>query len=310
MFDDPPGKPQTVGDLIGRSFRLYRRQIGLLFRTLIGPTIFAAIGALGLQFFIYRAIDNSMEPVYMPYVACAGSLMVLLVANLVSTLRQLAFVRMTAGFDNNYATAQQVVSRQKWQLLALFVIGFGASVLFTIFWVVVIVVAAILTKAGSLAMVAGVAAMFATPFGLLVGTNTFVVVGFLAICVLACEKQGIGTVINRALGLTFGDFWRTLGFGLLLYTVIYAISIPLTLPVIVASGIDVYQHGITSANERELYEMPLYLMVLTQSYQSLVNMLLWPVSFMAFGLFYHDLRLRQEGLDIRRQLETLERSAS
>lgn len=309
MFDDPPAKPQTVGDLIGRSFRLYRRHLGLVFRTLLGPTIIAAVGALGIQFYIYRIMENSIQPAFVPYIACTGSVLIVLMANLVLTVRQLAFVRMAAGFDSNYATAHQWMSRRKGQLFVLFLIGFGVLFLLLTFWVIEILVAALLTKAGLAMTVIAAGGLLMAPIGIMVSLCVLFLVGFISLSVLACEKHPIGSIINRGLSLTFGDFWRTLAFGLLLYAVVTAITIPLTLPLFIVSGLDVYQHGLTSATDYESYQMPLYLMVFSQIYQSLLNMLLWPVAFMAFGLLYHDLRLRQEGLDIRRQLDALERTA-
>lgn len=40
LFDPPPQQLQSVGDLIGRAIRLYRKNIKLFFHVLLWPTIF------------------------------------------------------------------------------------------------------------------------------------------------------------------------------------------------------------------------------------------------------------------------------
>jgi hypothetical protein len=106
------------------------------------------------------------------------------------------------------------------------------------------------------------------------------------------------------------DFGRSFAFGLLLFIAITAISYPLTLPVVVLSLVDMFQQGLSSETIVESYRMPFYLMVVGQVWESLVNMLLWPVIFMAYGLFYYDLRLRQEGLDLTMRLDALQRPSA
>ncbi len=310
MFDDPPAKPQSVGDLIGRSFRLYRSHFNLLFRTLMGPTIVAALGALGIQFYISRLMESTAvrnDP--LPYAVIGVSIIVVMIAKWILTVRQLALVRMAAGFDHNYATAHIWLSKRKWRVLLLCFGIFGVSVLAVGVWTVELVFATQLAKGSAADTLLASVGILVAPLGIAASILLIVLISFITFAVFACEDQRVSTVINRGFSLTFGDFWRTIAFGLLLYATVAFITIPLSLPLVAASAFDMYQHGLNSSVEYDAYQMPLYLMVLSHVWESLINMLLWPVAFMAFGLFYHDLRLRQEGLDIRRALDVLERKS-
>ncbi len=309
MFDELPAAPQSIGDLIGRSFRIYRRQIGAVFRVLLGPTILAALGALGIQFFFYHMLDNSIKPAYLAYIAFGLSILLVAAAKWMLTIRQLAFVRLTAGFDTSFESANRLLGTQKWKVLLLCLAGIFTLILFTAFWGTILVGSSLAVKVNPI--LAALAAIFLIicPFGIALSLALVVLVLFLSFCVLACEGGGTGTTLRRGVSLTLGDFWRAFAFGLLLYVVLAALTIPLSVPLLIASGFDMYQHGLTSPSDYESYQMPLYLMVISHAWEALLNMLLWPVAFMSFGLLYQDLRLRQEGLDISRQLESLTRKA-
>src|SRR4030095_1145980 len=70
LFDPPSDHPQSVCDLIGRAFRVYRRKIPLFFKVLIGPTIFATVGSLGLQWAVtYGVGTESTHSISLPLLA-------------------------------------------------------------------------------------------------------------------------------------------------------------------------------------------------------------------------------------------------
>src|SRR5262249_17529031 len=117
LFDPPSDQPQSVGDLIGRAFRVYRRNIPLFFKVLLGPTIFATGGALGLQWAItYGVSPESTHTISLPLLfgVIVCSLVIVAIAKWVLVVRQLAFVRIMAGFAGDYPTAYQFVAQRKW----------------------------------------------------------------------------------------------------------------------------------------------------------------------------------------------------
>src|SRR5262249_35722503 len=153
--------------------------LGLVFKTLLGPSIISAVGALGIQFFANRMMEGtSHQPVVMPVIAILGSLLMVLIAKWVLTVRQLSFVRMAAGFDNNYATAHQWMSKRKWQVLGLAALAFSAGVVFFVVWMIEVIGAAALSKGGVLMSVLSVLGLVTAPFGMLASGAIVLLVGF------------------------------------------------------------------------------------------------------------------------------------
>lgn len=313
MFEPPSDQPQSVGDLIGRAFRVYRRNIPLFFKVLLGPTIFATIGSLGLQWAVtYGVTPEPTQGMSLPLLAALiiVSIIILLAAKWILAVRQLAFVRMMAGFASDYATAYDYVARRKWMVLALYLSGVALMVAAFVVWVLEMALMALLPRFGLAMAIFTVFGVLIGAFGLLGSVCLIVLVGFLVFSAAACEDVPLTMLISRGLSLTLNDFGRSLGFGVLLVIAITAISYPLTLPVVILSLVDMFREGISSETIVGSYRMPFYLMVVGQVWESLVNMLLWPVIFMAYGLFYYDLRLRQEGLDLTMRLDALQRPSA
>lgn len=313
MFEPPPDQPQSVGDLIGRAFRVYRRHIPLFFKVLIGPTIVSTFGALGLQWSVtYGAGGGQSSQVELPLLIgiVSVSSIVLVITKWILTVRQLAFVRIMAGFARDYPTAYEYVRQRRWAVLGLYAIGAVFMVFSMGAWIVELSLTTFLPKVGLLMALLTVLGVVVGVVGVLATMALIVMVGFLVFSVAACENQPVGVLISRGISLTMNDFWRASAFGILLFIAISAISCPLSLPVVVLSLVDMFQQGVSSETLVDSYRMPLYLMVVSQVWESLVNMLLWPVIFMAYGLLYYDLRLRQEGLDLARRLDALEQQAA
>jgi hypothetical protein len=140
--------------------------------------------------------------------------------------------------------------------------------------------------------------------GLFLSIGLIFMVSYMILCVVACEDVNLSTAVNRGYNLILGDFWRSWSFSLLLLTAVSSLLYPLSLPLLFLTFGDALQQNIVS--DLDNYTLPVYVMVINQAWESLVNMMIWPVAFMAFGLYYYDLRIRQEGLDISRTLDELE----
>jgi hypothetical protein len=310
LFDAPPDRPQSVGDLIGRAFRIYRRHIPLFFKVLLGPTLASAVGAVGLQWAVSYGI--AMGTSWLPVTASvlSMSLILLIWAKWVLTLRQLAFVRITAGFADTYESAYSFISQRKWIILGQYLLAFITSIVLFGLWGALIAVVYFLPRMGLPSMVISLVGILLGITGMVASLCTIMLIGLLVFCVVACENETFGGSITRGFLLAFNDFGRTCSFVLLLFTAVTAISYPLSLPVVALSLGDVVHQGLNSPNLAQSYNVPMYLLIISQLWESVVNMLLWPVIFLAYGLFYYDLRQRQEGLDIIRSLDELESKAA
>jgi hypothetical protein len=160
-------------------------------------------------------------------------------------------------------------------------------------------------------VVASAVGIFVSLIGLLATVVLFWLIGLVCVSLASCEERTVPAVIGRGFSLTFHDFGRTLLFGLILVTTVSMLSYPLSLPAVLLSLFEFFRQGMnTEALTEPMKAVPLYVLILTQAWESIVNMLLWPVTYLAFGLFYYDLRMRQEGVDVLQKLELLERPAT
>jgi len=138
-----------------------------------------------------------------------------------------------------------------------------------------------------------------------------VLVYYLAYSIVACEDYSIGGMISRSFKLLFQDFWRSLYFGLLLICAVTLISYPLALPMVLLTLFEFFRQGMSADYLTDPSKMPFYWMVLNQIWESLVNIvILWPIAVVAFGLYYYDLRMRQEAVDLVQRLKLMAAEAS
>jgi hypothetical protein len=304
LFEPPPGQPQSVGDLVGRAFRIFRRHVPLFFKVLLAPTIIATVGSLGIQWVANYGVTAKGSYLFAAIGAGVISLLVLAAGKWLLTLRQLAIVRMTTGYAADYETAAKFVNQRKWSVLGIFclaVVGLFAS---TVGWVILMALIAVLARGSTGAIALLVIGEILCTAGLVLSIGLIFMVNYMILCVVACEDVNIGTAVSRGYNLILGDFWRSWSFAMLLLTAVSSLLYPLSLPLLFLTFGDAVQQHITT--DLDNYTLPVYVMVINQVWESLVNMMIWPVAFMAYGLYYYDLRIRQEGLDISRTLDELE----
>lgn len=309
MFTSLPDSPQSVGDIVGIACRLVRGNIKLIWNFLLIPTIFVTVAGVVFQWVFTYGVSNVAQT---RDVATAFGLAavwfvgfaVFAVAWWILSLRLLAIVRLALGFATNLEEAKQYMYRRKWAVLGVYMLTFVLLLAATMTWAFVMAAGAFLssgpTVAAALAFTVGGAGMICT-FGI------YALASHLALCILACEDVPMTTVVGRALSLVFKHFWRASAFGLLFTVTFTVISYPMSLPVAILSLGDALQHGLSSGGSSGLagYKPPLYILVIAQTWENLMGMYLRPLVVLAFGLFYYDLRLRSEGLDIKRKLELI-----
>lgn len=305
-----PENPQSVGDIVGKAARVFRNNIPLVFKALITPSIFLMVGSFAIQYTLSYGIadvaktSNWVYGIVLAIVFFAGWVIATIGSWIVS-LRQLALVRFFLGFSPDWKSADQNLWNKKWTLIGLYM--FMVVIFSCIFglWFIQLgfvgvfvgllkdnaVALGAVSIIGFLVWILGVALTAGLSF-------MVVMVGFSC---MACEDVPLFTIMGRAFRLTFSNFWRSLGFGILLTCVMMALYSPLALPVVALSLADFFRSGISTANA-ETYQVPLYILAVDQVWEALTGMLLRPIIFLSFGYYYFDVRLRREGLDIARRL--------
>ena len=312
MFDSPPEMPQAVGDVVGRAFRACRQNISVIFRILLVPTIFQTVAGVVLQWVISYGVSQVAETKDIMtgvFVFASGMLAlgVMMVASWVSTIRLMALTRIQLGFSPDYASGLKNISAKKWSIVGLYFLGTVIVSFASGLWLAIIMISAIaggkeqplITATGALVGL----------WGLVVTFSIYMMAGFVALIILACEERPLMAVIGRALQMTFRYFWRAMAFGGLFMLVYTVVSYPLSLPVVALTVFDMFRNGLMSGAISETYKAPLYIMVINQVWESLMSLILRPAMFFGFGLFYYDLCLRSEGLDITRRLERFKQKA-
>lgn len=278
----------------------------LIWSFLLVPTIFATVAGVVFQAVMtygmgaWTQYKNVGVMVGMVALFIVG-LVVFALAWWVLGLRLLALIRLALNFSPTLEHAKEYMWRRKWGVMGVY---FSCLAIFTsaiVAWAVVIGFGVMLggtrSAASALAAIVGF-------FGMMISLALYLIVGHLALVLIACEDESVPVIVGKALSIMFNHFWRACAFGIIFGLTFSIISYPLALPVAAITFFDAMQHGLTSGGAGK-YEPPLYILVLAQSWESLIGMYLRPLVALAFGLFYYDLRLRSEGLDLKRKLENM-----
>ncbi|MBP6745290.1 hypothetical protein KA344_08640 [bacterium] len=309
-------RPLSIGDIVGRSFRIFRINLKLIAQVLLLPTILLCVGRIGFILGLTHwskdgagaATVFTLSPVW-SLVTLAGGLL-LLIGGFVLYLRQIALVRVFTGFAPNFVEANKFANTRLGSLIGLSLAAFAVAILVMLTFAVAIGLSIALFAAKGLYIAAGtVGLIFAVSSGFL--ALLFVsVVSHMSLSSMAIEKDDLGTLISHSLSLSSRSFFRSIVFYLLTTSAIALLAYPLSLPLIVILiGYSVSQ-GIISGTHNSAAELPMYLQIVSQVWEQLVSMIVTPISFTCFGLYYCDLRMRQEGLDLIERVEVMQAANS
>lgn len=304
MFEAPPERPLSLGDIVGLSFKLFRERFRFFFAVFIWPSLICSLAILGMKwcFVLFTEVKTYDIGLFMTYLSgCAVCLIVLILAQWQMMLRSLSIVRMILLAPLTMKDARTYSSRRMWATLLVYNLGIFAPFLVVVFWGVIAIGVLLLNAHKAISgLLCGV---FLGVDGLLMTITTCWAVLFtsVAFCVLAAENTSIGGIFQRTSRLSFPYIWRGGSFVCLLALSLLVVAISLELPVIILSTLDSMHRG----GQQLTYRLPVYLEIMAVISDTLVNMILLSVAVIADALYYNDLRLRLEGLDILKQLERM-----
>lgn len=301
--------PMSAGDLVGRAVRYYRVNLPMFVKVLMWPTLTSIAAKVAMQWGTTVVWNKEWGLIGPAVAATLIGFIVLLVATFILTMRNLALVRLASGFADNFQSAYEFVRSRAGLLFGLIFVGhlmlFGVMML----WCGEIIVSSVMFKPGSALVYAVAVALVIGFVGLIATFAIFMMVGFLTMSIASCENRSFGALLSRGFALTFNDFGRAVLFGILLLATVSLLSWALSIPAVALSFFEVFRHGLASASG-DPAKMPMYVLVFSQAWESVVNMLLWPITWLAYGYFYYDLRVRQEGIDVVNGLKLLERAGA
>ncbi|MCC7528535.1 MAG: hypothetical protein IT342_08435 [Candidatus Melainabacteria bacterium] len=314
LFDPPPQQLQSVGDLIGRAVRLYRKNIKLFFHVLIWPTVFLTAAKVafhwGVTNFSLRFDQKDWTLMGISAFVALIGILGLISVGFYLTLKQLAFIRLVDGYDSTYNNANAYVMRRKWKIVGLILLSYLFIIGTSILWLVAMSVCMAFFKANTASTYPLFAGIVFSLIGFLVTITITSIALYLAFGVGACEDLPIVGLFKRSLSLLFQDFWRAGYFCTLLFIALMAVQYPLSLPIVLVSIFEFMRQGMTTDFVTDPGKMPFYFTLVNQAWESIISMVTWPISFMATGLFYYDLRMRKEGIDLLRQLDSISKPAA
>jgi hypothetical protein len=298
--------PSSVGDLIGFAMRICRQQVWSLIRILLVPSIIELIGKIVLIYGLHILVASGANkmPILIESCGLMGvGLIVSLTAEFFLTLRQLALVRLYGGFATNYDEAYRFVAAKKFFVLAVLL---GTNTVYSfvfMFWCFELGFSGYFLKTKAVMLVA--AGFFI--FGL-VGLLVSLILAGLPLCVMipavACENREFTTVVMNAIKLVYTNVFRTIFFLVVLIVCIYGLSTVLNLPPLVVTAIE-YGKILMEKHQPAIPQIGFFSQVFASFWRSCTQMLISPMTFIACGFYYLDLRMRQEGLDLKLRLEQL-----
>jgi hypothetical protein len=315
MYTSLPEQPQGIWDLTGLGFRFWRRNMGPILRFLLMPSILVTILSVSFQWVLsygVTAVTHSKDLAtgLALFGAFTLDFFLWLLAWWWLGLRLMALVRLSLGFASGLEEAQAHMMQRKWSVAGLYTSLLVAVLGISMFWLVVMVSGMVFT--GAARGIAMLVTLNIGGWGLLITIVLYILISNLGYCLMACEDLTVWAALSKSMAILSKHFWRTLGFGLAFLLVFSVVSMPMSLPVAALTILDYVQHGVFSGDPAaaSAYNPPLHLMIITTSWESLMGMLLRPLTVCAWGYFYYDLRMRTEGLDLKRRLAEIDKPVS
>lgn len=296
--------PSTVGDVIGQAFRLCRSNIKFLARIQLMPTIIELLGNLLIVVGAHDLASGESSHIWQSLAIMAPGLILRLVGEFLLTMRHLAVIRWFTGFASNFKEAYDFVWKRKFYLIFAVLAIYMLLTATIIFWCIFIGVSLVFAKMKALAIFSAIGVLVGTLsmlLSMLLSTLPLIIIG----PSIACDNTDFTTILGDALKLTGSNFLRTMFFSILLLVSIYAIAAALDSVPIIVTLVE-YARAIIAGG---VHAMPKSLSLPTQVFSAVwrsgSNMFVSPMVFVACGLYYVDIRMRLDGLDLKNILTKL-----
>jgi hypothetical protein len=298
--------PLSIGDIVGRAFRIFRQHLLLIGKTLALPTIFLALGRIAVLVgasFGVKYMNNPAAGALWFCLAGAGAF-TMFGAMINFWIRQMALVRFLCGYSPSYEDARLFLKDKIYSLIALSISSFMASLGAAILWMIVLFVSMPGLKAQGLMPVISSVGLAIGILGMAASLIMISIVTQLVMTALALEKGELGPMIAKSFSLTMHAFARSIVFLVVTVASIMLLAYPLSLPAsLLVFGHMMVSGALTGAPEPNV---PMWIQVFNSVWETIVNMVIGPVYYLSYGLFYTDLCVRQEGVDLIERLDEVE----
>jgi hypothetical protein len=303
-------RPLTLGELLDRAFTLYRRHFRLFVGLMVVPSLFALVFSVAnelLQGFIRTNPETlaGADPVRMMQLLIGGSMAFLLmfIAYLVAHMIALGattvavseiYTGRDATIGSAYGRIRGQVGRLIWLflLIALRLLGVFAAGMILVFMLSLVAAVAIGGPAG--AALTGVGIVLGM-FAMMLGCFVFALRYAVSVPALVLEDITAREAIHRSVGLTRGSLGRAAVLAVFASIIAYAALFLLQGPFVI--GVVMAGPGTTAA---------LWFGLMGAVAGAIGSAITGPIMIVALAVFYYDIRIRKEGLDLQLMIANLD----
>ncbi len=298
--------PSSVADLIGYSVRVVRSNARTFVKILLWPSIVELAGKI----IILIGINTLLVSGHGNLLAAAGAIFTCFIgvligvgAELFLTLRQLAMFRFLSGYSASFKEAYAFVAERKFLLIVSAVGTYFLSFMAIVFWMLFLAFSMAFV-AKKILLFVSVSAVLIGIFGLFMSIILTTLPIMFIVPALAVDERPFSQIVKWSFKTCFVTFWRSMGFASLITIVLVILQLVLNEPPSILSGIEFAQNYL-GGHDMAAKVPNLYLQVFASVWRSGANIILSPIAFFSMGFYFLDLRMRQEGLDITRRVESL-----
>ncbi len=308
MIEPLPARILSLGDLVSLSYRRFRLHYKLYFKVLFVPALLGSIGE-HLAFFSFsqwlKIASHSMlawQPFLSHMAFVLLGVFVWFFSLLELCVRCSAMVRTELGLEPNYAGSYAALKKRLGTIFLVYNLALFPPLACLIICVVLLVMTVNLVSSVPEALRLGISTVLYGFIGFVstVAVSITSLSASMLLAVVTFESHSLIDSCKRTYFFLRYRLWRGGSFACLLGIFVGLIYFSVNSPVQIAYLIEKLNHGGLNSTES-----PLYLEVIEAAFDTVLTIVMFAITYIGYGFFYRDLKLRLEGSDITSRVDAL-----
>ena len=316
----------SVGDLIGQAVRLCWRNTHMILQVLLVPAIGCMLGKICMYwpFTLYKlkGAFPSLSMILIGIVCGLLGVAILLYAFWIMMLRLFVLMKLFVSERTNldkpsFDSAYKSINSMQGAILGVFTLNMLVTMVISIGCFITIIITALITRLHIVPAWILMALVAVEILAMFFGSIFISIIYWLAINEIILTGEHVKPAISKTWLLAWPNFWRIIYFVCLSGLVIWLLACPLYLPLDIFYMVELFIkggqagegfNGIPNIQEQIISlttKVPFYRTVLASAWSSVISMILWPVLYLAWALFYQDLKKRAFAPDLMLKLKGL-----